>query len=599
MSAGQAATESHAPLNNRHSQIERKRGSNFRTVALLGRTEAARLCRSPLVVAGALMTAALIWWNSRATVPQWSVWNVQIDSIMLALAGLVLIAAQLAASRVRRDGTTQLYDALPATAALRAGGYLLGIAGPVVIGTLLMLLSSAWITLRHPVGSLSLMLLIQGVLLVALGGVIGVALGCWFPHPVAGPLAAVVIGAAEANLILPSGGPIPMPGGIGWLFPWAQPVVLRWLPEPGPAIPPSSHWLWLMALIALGVTAAVWRGMSSTRTKSMSAVLACVVCISVAISVFAGWAQLRPVPARVLDSLAYQLMNPAKFERCVVEQHVRYCAYPGFAADVARWADVVNGVLSRVPATGTSLLTVRQVADVNVFGAPFYAGSQPTAANAAVLSSLDSSFGRFVNAETSDPYLIPGSSVPPVYTDINWGNGAASGAYELSLSMQVGRWIARLPTTWQRSESYNCGANCTAVAQLTCVPVGQAREAVALWLAASATPGARDAFLSELASAPESTRVGRQWVATYTFATGHGYQAALQFTAQAAVLARAMLLAPRKRVEAALAASWPKWLAADTTDVQLAAALKLPMPPIPRATVPAFALGEPADPVCR
>jgi len=573
---------------------------SWRVVALAGRAEAARLCRSPLVLTGLAVAASLIWWNSRTMVPQWWVWDVQIGSILLTVAGAVLVSAQFAAGRIRRDGATQLYDSYPATAAARSGAYLLGAAGPLVLAVALTGAAVIWLDLLGPVGAPRPAVLAQGLLLVALGGAIGVALGRWLPHPMAGILAVIVLGAAEADLLLPFSGPVHLPGQTAWLFPWTQPVVLRWLPGPTPLIPPTAHLAWLAALTALGVLAALWRSARGHRLPKLTGLTALAAAGCLALAGWSGWAQTRP-DAGAQESLAYQATHPAQSEQCTSLQRVRYCAYPGFSHDVARWAAVVNGVAGRLPARPAETLVVRQLVDVD-YVQPNFADGYPSAAAAQDGSGLQLSanIARFVFAEDGDPHLISGSSVPPVYVDINWGAGSTASSYQLVLAMQAAWWIAGLPTTWQRSVSYSCGPDCSTQAQISCLPVGQAREAIALWLAATATPATRPAFFSWLRNGPSAEKVGHVWISAYGDASAYGYQPALQFTSQGAALARVMLRLPEQRVTAALATGWPRWLNPRATDAQLAAALGIQLPAvIPPPGGSALNRGQPADPVCR
>jgi hypothetical protein len=187
----------------------------LRVAALAGRAEAARLGRNPLVLVAVLVAAALIWSNSRTMVPQWWVWDVQIGRFLLFVAGAALIAAQLAAGRARRDGLASLYASYPAPASARAGGWLLGVAGPLLLATALTGAAVLWLDLLGPVGTPRLAVLAQGLLLVALGGATGVAVGSWLPGPMAGIVAAIVLGAAETDVLI--GGPVQLPGGTAWL----------------------------------------------------------------------------------------------------------------------------------------------------------------------------------------------------------------------------------------------------------------------------------------------------------------------------------------------------------------------------------------------
>ena len=146
----------------------------------------------------------------------------------------------------------------------------------------------------------------------------------------------------------------------------------------------------------------------------------------------------------------------------------------------------------------------------------------------------------------------------------------------------------------------------TGLLSSSCVPVGQAREAIAIWLSASATPGTRAAFGAGeaevvrlgVASVPLRTTAG--WVAGSTGpGWTAGYRANLQATAAGGELAEAMLRLPRQRVEAALASNWPGWLRATATDKQLAAALGIPLPPAPPVDKSMIDPRQPAQPVCR
>jgi hypothetical protein len=571
--------------------------SRARVVVLAGRAEAARLCRNPLVLAGLAVAASLIWWNSRTMVPQWWVWDVQIGSTLLAVAAPVLVASQLGAGRVRRDGASQLYASYPTSSSARTAAHLLGLAGPLALATALAGAAVAWLNLLGPVGTPRLAVLAQGLLLVALGGAAGVALGCCLPSPMAGILTVTMLGVAEVDLIWPFGGPVRLPGTAVSLFPWVQPAVLHWLPGPVSSIPPGAHMAWLAALTGLAAIAALWRPSSPARLTRPAA-LAAAACLGLA--GWSGWAQARPVSLSLQERLVYQATHPARAELCVTRQGVRYCAYPLFRPDVARWATVVDGVLGRLPRRPGRALIVRQVVDANFVGNLLSLADQPSATSPdRATLRLGAELDQFIGAQSTDPHLVPGSSVPPVYVSIDWGVGGMTGPYQLGLAIQVAWWTARLPTTWQRTATYGCGRNCLSQAMISCLPVGQAREAIALWLAASATPATRTAFAASLRFGPGVSKVGGTWVSSYPGVLAYGYFPAVQFTGQGAALAEAMLRLPQRRVEAVLAARWPGWLSPRATDTQLAHALRIRLPAAPPPHLSASNRGQPADPVCQ
>ena len=158
---------------------------------------------------GAAASAALVGWNSWGTVPKWWVWDVQLGSSLLVLAAMTLLACQLAAGRVSRDGATALYESYPMSATRRAAAHLIGLAGPLLLAVVVEGAAVAWLDFLGPVGSPRLGVLAQGLLLVALGGALGTALGGALPNPAAGGLHHR---GARCHRVGPAG-PVRRPGG--------------------------------------------------------------------------------------------------------------------------------------------------------------------------------------------------------------------------------------------------------------------------------------------------------------------------------------------------------------------------------------------------
>jgi hypothetical protein len=125
---------------------------------------------------------------------------------------------------------------------------------------------------------------------------------------------------------------------------------------------------------------------------------------------------------------------------------------------------------------------------------------------------------------------------------------------------------------------------------LPCVPVSQAREAIAIWLAILATHPPAGELQDGLGGL--GTGHGFQgvvvrntvvptwaypgWGASYVTPAG-----APQTTAEGYLLARAMTNLPEQKVARVLKGAWATWLNWHTTDAQLAAALGLRMPAVP------------------
>jgi hypothetical protein len=583
-----------------------------RVLLLAGRAEGGRLARSPLILAALAVVAAAIWRNSRSEVPLWWGWDMTIGSWLLIPAGAVLIAAQLAAGRARRDGMAQLYESYPVPAAARTGSQLLGVAGPVALAAVLTAAAILWLDSRGAIGAPRLTVLLAGLLLIALGGAVGVALGSWLPHPMAGILAAVVLGVIEVDLVLPEPVPVALPGQAPWLFPWTEPAGLGSLPGTVNLVPAGAHAAELAGLAGVAAVIALWHGRPARRSagaRRLTAALALAGAGCLAVAGWGSWAQLQPVPLTKLTRLTSDITQPARAERCETRGGTRYCAYPAFVPAISRWAVPVSGVLRRVPALHRTLV-VRQVVDnsneliltvdgTNDLG---LTPATPPTAWGRQLARLSRAASDFEFAQMTNPRLVPGTSVPPVYTDLVWGEGSGLGASELGLASSTAYWVVGLPTT-SRYVSYR-SASGSGTQLLSCVPVGQAREAIALWLAAGATPAARAALAATLAAGPFPTQVGKRWIATYNL-SGSGPALNLDATAQGTALAGAMLKLPARQVRAVLAAHWPGWLRPRATVAQLAVALRIALPKAPAVSSPPgsppgseISYGPPS-PVCR
>jgi hypothetical protein len=593
-------------------------GPGCRVLLLAGRREALWLARSPLVLAGLAVAAWLIWLNNRVRVvayasTQLTFWwsaDVSIVACLLAAAGGVLMAAQLAAGRARRDQMEQLYASYPASAAVRTGAQLVSVTGPVVLAAAVTGAAWAWLDSNGTLGAPRLWVLAAGLLLVAAAGTIGVALGTWLRHPMAGILVVLALGLIEINLTLSFTNPVHLPGGTAWLFPWSDPgSVLATLPGVTIPYPPPAHLAELAALIVLAVAAALWRALPHRRALGAVAVAA------LGVTCWSGWSQAKPVPGLVLAALVRQATQPAQVETCQRLQAVRYCYYPAFAPLVRQWAIPVQGVLTRMPRSASASLTVRQVDEDFSLSPPLLSPTSLTSIMS-MPSALSAKLGKFDQGLSTNPGMLAGSRGSPVYTDLTsaaaippGASGGQLGAAQLALALSTAEWATGLPTTG-RWVSYGNTTVGGGTALLSCVPVGQAREAIALWLAAGATTASRAAFTVARPGGRGATEIGRKWIATDRL-TGSGPSVGLNATAQGAALAAEMLRLPQQRVDAVLTTRWRYWLRPGTTEAQLAAALGLRLPPAPAArpqpvgwsTVPNGALIDqvynPPSPVCR
>ncbi len=319
-------------------------GTGTRVLLLAGLRETLWLIRNPMVLAGLAISAWLIWLNNRTLYRPladyglgqpgfWWAADVSIAACLLSAAGGVLIAGQLAATRVRRDAMEQLYASYPTSAATRTGGHLLSVTGPVVLGAALTAGAVEWLDHAGTLGSPRLWVLAGGLLLICLGGALGVALGCWRQHPMAGILAVLVLGLIEIDLVLSFSNPIHLPDGTAWLFPWSAPGdLLNSLPGLTVPYPPPAHLADLASLIVLATVASLWPVLARRRVAAVLAVAA------IGVTCWSGWLEAQPVPASVLGTMAREVTQPGSIS-----------AVP---ANAARPVLLLPGVQAAGPAVG-------------------------------------------------------------------------------------------------------------------------------------------------------------------------------------------------------------------------------------------------------
>jgi hypothetical protein len=575
-----------APRDDDRPGVTLTRAPRLRTVLGLSRAEAQMMARSPLALAGLLVGAVVTWLFIHRLEPLW--WDVswRIGGGQLVLGMAVLVAAQLAAGRPRRDGLADLYASCPATAATRTLAHLVGLAGALPYGLLLIGGVTAAVQVRGAIGTPDATVLAGGLLLVIAAGAAGVALGARFPHPLAGVVGALALFLSSGTTHLAS-------GAVNWLVPWEMVQdQLGQLPGPLTGYPPGrAHALELAGLAAVAGIAALAVTVRQARALGGLAVAGIV---AVAAVCFAGAVQLRPIPAAALNQLASEIADPASAQACATASQVRYCLYPAFGPLLPSLEAPVNGVLAQLPTQPGQPLTIRQVVTLSVPDSAFTHGlpdREVSRWNAQVQQAAG-------NAIAAPPSAIglPVGAWPAV------GGQLADAHFDLALA--AAEWAVHLPGT----DSFGGSAEVF----LPCVPVDQAREAVAIWLAIEATHPSAGELQAGLGSGPniQGADVGGTIIRTWNYpGTGLGAVAppggGTQATAAGYLLAKAMTSLPAQKVSRVLASAWGRWLNWRTTDAQLAAALGLPMPsassgvtaPSEKTTAAGPANG-PQSPVC-
>jgi hypothetical protein len=574
------------PCDDDRPAVTLTRAPRLRMVLGLSRAEARLLARSPLVLAGLLIGGIVTWLFIHRFEPLW--WDVswRIGGGQLVLGMSVLVAAQLAAGRPRRDGLADLYASFPATAATRTLAHLVSLAGALPAGLLLIGGVTAAAQVRGAIGTPDATVLAGGLLLVIGAGAAGVAIGARFPHPLAGVFGALALFLSSGTTHLAS-------GAANWLVPWEMVQdQLGQLPGPLTGYPPArAHALELAGLAAIAGIAAFAVTVRPARARGGLAVAGIV---AVATVCFAGALQLRPIPAADLNHLASEIADPASAQTCPTASQVRYCLYPGFGSLLPSLEAPVNGVLAHLPAQPAQPLTIRQTA---------------------MLSVPDSTFthdlpDREVSQWDAQVQQAAGNAIaaPPSAIGLPVGAWPAAGGQladaHFDLALAAAEWAVHLLGTGSVPGS--------AEAFLPCVPLDQAREAVAIWLAILAAHPSASELRAGLGSGPniQGADVGGTIIRTWNYpGTELGAVAppggGTQPTAAGYLLADAMTSLPAQKVGHVLASAWGRWLNWRTTDAQLAAALGIPMPsvtsgatlPSGKTTPPGPADG-PQSPVC-
>jgi hypothetical protein len=562
--AGPAAP---AGAGDRSRVTARSRARRLRTVLGLARVEASLLVRSLLVLAGLLAGGAVVWVLFGSAEPLWwnTAWRIGVGQLVLGMA--VLVAAQLAAGRARRDGMADLYDSFPATAGTRAVAQLAGLAGAAPASLLLIAAAAAVVQVRGAIGAPSITVQAGGLVLVIAAGAAGIAIGTRFPHPLAGVLGALVLFLSSATSHLGSGGGI-------WLLPWEWTQdQMGSLPGPLAGYPPAgAHVLELTGLAVLAGIAALTVAVGRARARGS---LATAGILTVAVICFAGALQLRPVPTAELNHLVREAADPASVQRCTTASHVRYCLYPGFGRDLPSVEAPVNGVLAHLPARPDQPLTVRQVLS------PYLLDSTLTHGHPK----------RQVSQWQAQMQRAPGSAATAsaIYLPVGWwpAPGARLTDAHFDVALAAADWAVRIPP--------QVTGHPNGPVFLPCVPVNQAREAIAIWLAILATrpPGGelQDGLGGlETGRGFQGAEVRNSMIPTWAYpGWGASYVTPAvvpQTTAAGYLLASAMTSLPEQKVAHVLKGAWATWLDWHTTDGQLAAALDIRMPTVPALPVP-------------
>jgi hypothetical protein len=321
--------------------------SGLVAVAALGRAEIRRLVRSPLLCGGGFLALALgaAWDWTR--MPTWATFNRHAGMSSMVLAGALLLAGHLAASRDQRAAAAASTDVMPTTPARRGLGLLAlvpaaALGGAVLYLTQLLVMLPAW-----PVGRFDRWAPQAAVVIPALGVAIGIVVGRWIPRTAAGPLAVIAVAVVLGALPVMAAGP----GGVPWsLFPVPQPP---W--TVGADSPTGWHLLYLAGLLAAILA------LLTLRYQRLASAL--VIVVAATLAGLAVNRQVQATPTVVDEAAERALTGPAVLD-CELHRGVRYCALPHYAGWIPLWREAVEPVVRNLPPTA-SRPAVHQIGDAD------------------------------------------------------------------------------------------------------------------------------------------------------------------------------------------------------------------------------------------
>ncbi|WP_374208593.1 ABC transporter permease [Streptomyces lincolnensis] len=256
-------------------------------------------------------------------------------SVLLGIA--LLVCVNRAALRSRRRGTDRHFDVLVMEPWRRTVAHALSVV-PYAVGTALVVLGAfTWQALRPgAVGHGSVAELAVAPLFVLFCGVLGLLIARLFPAVFAAPVLVILLFAVSVFVSAST-------GDAEWSR-WLSPIVSEnsneTLPSDLIGRPAAWHALYLVGLVLLFVTGAVFAGHGGRRTWPVKAALAGTLVLTLTGAVGQG----QGVSPELTAAREKASTHPEKDQTCVRHGRSEYCAFPEWTVRTGTWAGVVDRV---------------------------------------------------------------------------------------------------------------------------------------------------------------------------------------------------------------------------------------------------------------
>lgn len=504
-----------------------RKAGELRMAAALARKEVRSMLRSRTFLAMFLLSPLLGW--PAETVPTGTVMAIAAGFRSAIAAVVALVYYNLAALRPRRHGAEESFAATPAPPRVRTAGLLLSLGGLFALASLIPLAMMAYgYLVLGGYGAPQVSEMAAVPLTVTLAGALGVLVAGIVKSPLAGVLAGFVL--------VPFRAIVDSAISTRWDLRWLGLTVASadTSPEIGAPRPSEAHALYLLALIGVVAVAALMR---HGRTRQLTAaLLACAVAAGAL-----GYWQVRPRPQAWADAaeLSFGASGPRV---CRDLGGFRYCALPRHSALIPRWAAAVEGALAQAPPSARpARMDVMQRAT----------RYELRYVNPRVLAILEEGMPALPGA----PAAHPGAEQVGLEWDLR-------GRDDFRLALAAASRAVGLPAS-------PLGPG------LLCDAAGQARAAVALWLAAQ---GGAASSGFENAAAEWLFEMGGE---VFLLGARPGSELELTtvpvaFGSHEVALARSMLRKPG--AAGVLASEWARFTQPSTSSAELARAFGVPLP---------------------